>query len=645
MESSSIIAENKRRISKLRASYDPEAGVGGDYVPRKEVDGGMRLPIDFMSTYEEYEKGSCTKEEMEEARMRHDFEYWAYKRIKIRGKGKGEDIPFKLNQAQRKLVKELEEMRRNGRPIRVVLLKARQWGGSTVVQVYMLWIQLMHKENWNSVICGTTEVQSTNILSIVRTALENYPSGKEKGLELKPFEGSSKHKRIPGRKSTIYISSSVQPDTIRSSDISMAHLTEVGLWQETSQKGPEDVVQSVMGSIQEAADTVVVLESTGKGSGSYFQQTWESSLHGGTKFRAVFVGWYETEQYSEAMSEDEYEPFIATMLPYEWELWKLGASLEGIKWYRAKASSPGMEDWRMRSEYPSKWEDAFESGGNQVFSQGDLLKCRRTCREPEWQGNIRGRTETGTEALQDLTLELGEEDGTQENKLLIWTMPCRYEDNFRDRYIITVDIGGRMSESDPTDILVLDRVELLEKGSEGRPEVVAEWHGHIDPDMMAWKAAQIGKLYWDGLLVIESNTAESKKLGGNPFESILDEIVRYYPNLYSRTSSQEIKSGYARRWGFHTNTNTKPLIVNHQVKLLREGGYIERNEEALDEFEVFELNGGKMEARVGSHDDRVMTRCIGNYICYTYPLVKASSSRKRVAGMLKGDQVRSLARF
>lgn len=69
------------------------------------------------------------------------------------------DIPFKLNRAQRRVLNKLEKLRKAGKPIKFILLKARQWGGSTLVQIYMLWIMLVHRRNWNTVICGDVETQ------------------------------------------------------------------------------------------------------------------------------------------------------------------------------------------------------------------------------------------------------------------------------------------------------------------------------------------------------------------------------------------------------------------------------------------------------------------------------------------------------
>lgn len=61
-------------------------------------------------------------------RCRHDFPFWAATFAYIKRKGGGDDVPFILNRPQRRLVGVLEGMRRAQRPIRLILLKARQVG-------------------------------------------------------------------------------------------------------------------------------------------------------------------------------------------------------------------------------------------------------------------------------------------------------------------------------------------------------------------------------------------------------------------------------------------------------------------------------------------------------------------------------------
>ena len=94
--------------------------------------------------------------------------------------------------------------------------------------------------------------------------------------------------------------------------------------------------------------------------------------------------------------------------------------------------------------------------------------------------------------------------------------------------------------------------------------------------------------YNNALLVFESNTHETEKNDGAHGEFIFDTISEYYDNLYSRTPADKIREGAPAVWGFHTNKETKTMIVNEFVGVLREQNYKERDEEALNEARWYE---------------------------------------------------------
>lgn len=79
------------------------------------------------------------------------------------------------NRPQRKLLAAMEQQRTSGLPVRIILLKARQWGGSTLVQVYIAWLQLVVNKGKNSVIVGHKRTSSFAIKQMFRTILANYP--------------------------------------------------------------------------------------------------------------------------------------------------------------------------------------------------------------------------------------------------------------------------------------------------------------------------------------------------------------------------------------------------------------------------------------------------------------------------------------
>jgi hypothetical protein len=72
----------------------------------------------------------------------------AYAYARIKNKDGGEDIPFLLRNAQIKLAKVFEQLRLHSQYhyIRVILLKCRQWGGSTLTDIYMAWLHSLHSK-------------------------------------------------------------------------------------------------------------------------------------------------------------------------------------------------------------------------------------------------------------------------------------------------------------------------------------------------------------------------------------------------------------------------------------------------------------------------------------------------------------------
>lgn len=132
-----MMVENERRKARNSAYFDPISGEGSVGPRFRIVRNGIALRVpETMKEHRDIE--SMPEERFERLRMKHDFPYWAAKYAYIKTKGGGEDSLFVLNRPQRILVERLEEIRRAKRPIRLLLLKARQWGGSTLTLTYYI---------------------------------------------------------------------------------------------------------------------------------------------------------------------------------------------------------------------------------------------------------------------------------------------------------------------------------------------------------------------------------------------------------------------------------------------------------------------------------------------------------------------------
>ena len=163
-----------------------------------------------------------------------------------------------------------------------------------------------------------------------------------------------------------------------------------------------------------------------------------------------------------------------------------------------------------------------------------------------------------------------------------------------------MDVGGRSEDSDYSVIAVWRVGDGFSK-----PSIVAQWRGHIDHDQLAIKAMQVAVFYNKALLVVESNTLTNEAAREGESDYILEGLRPIYGNIYQR------KNG---KLGFHTNVKTKSKAVAVLIAAVREGSYVERDIEAVNEMRCYEEHNNRYGASPGKHDDILMTRAIGLYL-------------------------------
>lgn len=670
-----ILEENARRHERINATFDPFTGEGSvgqrvkvtirdfpvmpvQWVPvtmmnvplvRQLVEAGSIRAFHrarFGKTLDDVNREKIIKQYLR-IRYRHDFPFWAATLVYIQSKIPGEgEIKFRLTRPQRRFVEALESKRVAGKPIRFVLLKARQWGGSTTSQLYMAWLQLVHKVGLNSVIISQTKKTSFAIKAMFDRALNHYPVELLHKIGEAYNQGESKmvnvglsgdYKRVPQRDCTITIASYEAPDALRGDAYALVHCSEVGLWAPTEMKSPESVVRSACSGIVYQPYTMIIYESTANGTGNFFHREYLAAKEGTSQFDALFVSWFDIDLYAIPFKDELERTKFALWLyanrdnadvksnreepgKYLWWLWKQGATLEAINWYIVERRGKN-DHGVMAAEYPSDDEEAFVHTGANVFDKYQVARLKNGCKPPKYVGDIYAHDDSGSGALKDLRFA---ED--RQGLLWVWKMPEKDEPGeiTTDRYLTVVDIGGRSHKADWSVIVVFDRFYMMDGD---KPVVAAQWYGHIDMDILAWKAAQVAAFYNNSLLVIESNTLEThdkeRQVDGDQSHFILNQIKDVFPNMYARKQSEEeIREKAPIKYGFHTNVSTKPMVISTLVKVIREGMYVERDMRCLDEYNSYEKKqNGSFGAISGKHDDLLMTRAIGLHICfYEMPL-------------------------
>ena len=667
-----LVFENDRRMEEIFGEYNPTTGVGcydfenrirvrisdilysDMYVPKicfaypmfKDVAKCGNVTsyiVNILNKEYSQELKSAIEKEIYKIRMREDPEFGIYLTDKIEDKLTGKMIPFKLNYPQRKLLGLYEELRLSGKPIRVVILKARQWGGSTLTQLYIKWIQdFRHPDGWNSCILAQAKGTAKKIKAMYKRAVRKQP-GWTIGfpgitLEMSPFENSVDDFVVSDgkeaiRTSVVTVASYDTYDNVRGSNFHCAHYSEVAYWKKTEGHDPQAVISSISGGITNTPDNIEVFESTGAGMSGFFYELCQNSMsdEGNSAYRFIFIPFYFIEndmlkvfdRYEFARwllkhrNSDECPKGYKESGKFFWRLWELGACFNAINWYRTERNKY-MSHSYFATEAPVDPVDAFKNSGNMVFNQYSIDELQSVYkRSPKYRADIKlpANTKKSRDYFKNAKIEISE-DGD----LKIWEKPNNNILRINNRYLVVVDIGGKSITSDYTVMTVIDRKGLLPE-IHTRPQVVARWRGHCRHDVLAWIAAALAHYYDDALLVIESNTADRNRNSnteGDHFGTIIEEIADYYDNLYMRkTGPEEVPDKIVMKWGFQTNSLTKGWVIDNMIACVDDQLWDEPDSECYRELRIYERKDdgslGNIEGR-NNHDDILMSTAIGLWV-------------------------------
>lgn len=606
------------------------------------------------------------------SRAKHDVCFFFLVYWRIRPKDFGDNIPFKLRAVQMRFIALCEEMRLSGKPLRYIILKARQAGISTLIDAYIGWYQIMWEKSKDSLIVGHQSDASVEVEDMYKTAINLLPDylfyepGEEVSLKGDKITGSKTQNisHIPARNCKIKTGSAVNPEGARGGASSLIHYTEVAFWPETGKIKPRNLIKSATSATGGRPGTMVFFESTPNGQ-NFYKDEWDRAGQYddyGEKVSAYyqfFIAWWHIDLYR--TTPPDMRQFCRQLIErrddknggwqYLYWLWTIGATLEGIYWYyQTRKEYQSADD--MQQEFPSDPIEAFKYAGRLEYDLYLCEKRKKSCRQCQWRGDIEGDAPKGELSVRNLRFFESEAGCLQ-----VWAKPDKKLRLF-NRYLISVDIGGKYATSDWSVITVFDRAPMM-LDKEGHlnenagPVVVAEWRGHVDPDLLAIKCAQLAIWYNNAILVIENNTAYSRYNGTanddvtELFFPVL--LPLYTENLYRHNQSEtKVTPSAETRWGFNTNRNTKTAVVKYLGQCLRDNTYVEREKGAIDEMETFmKYPNGTFGAVEGKHDDRVMSRAIGLYVSRfewdKYPVRPMPTRKQREESRRRVNARRNLA--
>jgi hypothetical protein len=228
-------------------------------------------------------------------------------------------------------------------------------------------------------------------------------------------------------------------------------------------------------------------------------------------------------------------------------------------------------------EYPSTTEEAFIATGRPKFNIKALKKYQTIVKEPLARGYLDDSSGVVT----------FREDKT--GYISIWKMPTKGE-----FYCIGADVAEGLVHGDYSAAYV---------GCPSSLDIVAGWHGHIDPDLYGKELIKLARFYNDAFTAVESNNHGLTTL------NVMKNME--YWNLYFQKNYDKISNTITQKMGWQTNNRTKPLMVDKLAEFVREKwlGIFDANL-ITEMFTYIIEDNGSTNAQSGCNDDRVIAACI-----------------------------------
>ena len=494
-----------------------------------------------------------------------DFYVYCDKNLKIRNKD-GNIVQFELNSVQRKFVAAVLAELAAGRPVRFIILKARQMGLSTVIEALIFWYTATHK-NQSATIVAHLDDAARNIYEMFRRYYDNAQSPFQPKLKY----NTKKDLTFEVLGSQIKTGSAESKEIGRSSTNQILHNSEVAFWS-----NGQELVAGLMQTVPMRPNTMVFHESTANGIGGYFYETWQAAKRGDSVFTPIFFAWFDADEYqlptppTFVLSESEQH------LKSTYNL-----TNEQVMWYRMKLKEFGNDTDRMKQEYPSNDMEAFIASGRPRFDINALLEYEAKALPGDWL---------------ELTPDLEHDNQfihtkVDKSALQVWKYPDRL-----GQYVIGIDVAEGLEHGDYSVITVLDKKAM---------ETVARWRGHCDPDRLGDIAYDIGIWYQKALIGTEVNNH-----GLTTLQRLKD---RRYPNLYTRERSyeKELWEQPASMLGWKTDLRTKPLMIDYLAQAIREHSLTDHDITFIREAMTYVVDeNGRTNAQEGCHDDTVISTAI-----------------------------------
>lgn len=480
-------------------------------------------------------------------------------------------IPFNLNEAQLIVYDEIVKQEKENRPIRILILKGRQQGMSTLSQGWLSW-KVLTEPRTRALTVGHKLSAVHDIFDKFKVMLDHLPD------ELKPSIDQWKTGRRcsfsePMRGQLRYDSAERPDDVGRAGTFQHLHLTEIPQWA-----NPELSMQAVLACVPDSVESTIIVESTAKGKSNWFYDTWMDSIRKvrrgeDPEFYPCFVPWFKTQRYAREKRKGEtgLEPFEKSFKE------KYGLTNEQCFWYRDQRIKYGN---RVVEEFPSTWEEAFLSSGLPFFRAETLQVYKKMRRMPLRKGMFRakGRGPKTRIAFEDDSF----------GPTWIFEEPDKSR-----RYSVGVDFASGRAKD-------FSAIHVIDADSKA---VVATHKSKLLPDDVLMEAFFLGTIFNKAVIV-----PERTGIG----QALVDRLVNdlKYSPVYRSEDKAVLGNKKGRRFGWNTSAGSRGAMLedlSHLIHCEEIRLPCGRTFEEMETFVFTDDEGKRAEADGSNNDDMIMS--------------------------------------
>lgn len=542
----------------------------------------------------------------------------------------GDETRLVLKPAQRKLYEAVKQQVEAGKPVRIIVLKARQMGFSTLISG-LIFHACATQENRNALLVAHVADATANLHQMHLRFFDRLPprlrpmraASNVMGIVFaNPSKDPAERAREPGLRSRIRCATAGGKGVGRSDTLQYVHASEYAFWPDGINT-KSDTLLGILQAVPALPGTMVFLESTAKGFDD-FHKRWEDAVSGRSDFVPLFFSWAEEPGYRRAV-----EPGTVWSAEEREMMTRYGLEPEQMAWRRwCIANNCGGDIDKFHQEYPLTPEEAFVASGACWFNVQIITARLREIEDAaeQWTGAtpppaapvplplagevrtedagsgrvgtrpyeggtsgtagpVRGRfryEKTWDASLQKTVLSGIRFEEREDGPVTIWQAPKE-----RTPYVLGGDTAGEGSDwfsayvIDNTTAAMCARVYMQSDEAEYTAQVYC-----------------LGRHYNSALIGLEVNFSTY------PTRTLQD---WNYPRLYVRQTEDSFTHQPIQSYGWRTDPVTRPAMLAELRETVEAHPEIIRDAQLLREMLVFVKDKtGRPAALTGEHDDLVM---------------------------------------